>query len=117
MITIERTVDIPPDRRLVLDLPKTVPGGRANMIMVLSREETSTEIYADDDEAFQRILSHKFPTVEEMRAEAARKAAERQAYIEATGVDPQQKFCGCLKDVFDEDGAAIQRRMRDEWPD
>jgi hypothetical protein len=58
-----------------------------------------------------------FPTIEELKAEARRKAAERMAEMERTGVDPLARFAGCLKDVFPEDGLEYQRMMRDEWPD
>jgi hypothetical protein len=54
-----------------------------------------------------------FPTIEELKAEAAARFAE----MERTGVDPLAKFAGCLKDVFPEDGLEYQRMMRDEWPD
>jgi hypothetical protein len=58
-----------------------------------------------------------FPAIEELMAEARRKADERFAEMERTGVDPLQKYCGILKDVFPEDGLEYQRMMRDEWPD
>ncbi|MDR2588753.1 MAG: hypothetical protein LBC67_04935 [Spirochaetales bacterium] len=122
MITIQKTVDIPADRRLTVDLPKTIPSGRVNVRMVF---DTPAEPAAPDmaetapaaGDAVSRLLSHTFPTIEEIKAEAAQKAAKREAAIKATGVDPLQKYCGCLKDVFDEDGVVIQRRMRDEWPE
>jgi hypothetical protein len=53
------------------------------------------------------------PSIEELMAEAAAKHAE----MLRTGVDPLQKYCGCLKDAFPEDGLVYQRRLRDEWPD
>jgi hypothetical protein len=62
-------------------------------------------------------LWEPFPAIEELMAEAERKAAERVAEMERTGVDPLQKYCGILKDVFPEDGLEYQRMMRDEWPD
>jgi hypothetical protein len=55
--------------------------------------------------------------LENLKAEAGRKAAERFAEMEKTGVDPLAQFAGCLKDVFTEDGVEYQRRVRDEWPD
>jgi hypothetical protein len=65
------------------------------------------------------MLSHKFPTIEEIKAEAARKGAERAAAIKATGKDPIME----LRDSFKHapfagiDGVAYQREMRDEWPE
>jgi hypothetical protein len=121
MVTIERTVEIPPDRQLVLDLPETVPSGRVNIVLVVSHEEpsakTSPEVPADH--ALRRVLSHKFPTLEELEAEAARKAAEQQAYFDATGRDWFQDMRDSFKTTPFEgiDGVEYQRSMRDEWPD
>jgi hypothetical protein len=103
MITITQTVDIPADRRLHLDLPQSVPGGRADMVLVLSPAEKAPRVYTPEP----------FPSIEELKAEAAAKHAE----MLKTGVDPLARFAGCLKDVFTEDGVEYQRRMRDEWPD
>ncbi|MDR1148114.1 MAG: hypothetical protein LBK66_05730 [Spirochaetaceae bacterium] len=64
-----------------------------------------------------RYVPEPFPTLEELMAEAGRKAAERRAEMERTGIDPLARFAGCLKDVFTEDGVEYQRKMRDEWPD
>jgi hypothetical protein len=55
--------------------------------------------------------------IEELRAEGRRKAVERLTEMDRTGVDPLQKHCGALKDVFPEGGLEYQRRIRDEWPD
>ena len=86
MITIQRTVDIPP---------------------------------ATTEDAVSRLLNHQFPTIAELKAEAAQKAAEREAYFKATGKDPLIE----LRDSFKKtpfagiDGVEYQRAMRDEWPD
>ena len=42
MITIQRTVNIPPDKRLVLELPHTVPSGHVNVCLVVERAEIVT---------------------------------------------------------------------------
>ncbi|MDR1419031.1 MAG: hypothetical protein LBI86_01530 [Treponema sp.] len=39
MIAIQKTVDIPADRRLFIDLPETVPSGITNVVLVFSQEE------------------------------------------------------------------------------
>jgi hypothetical protein len=105
MITIEQTVAIPADRRLYLDLPQSVPSGRADMVLVLST--------AGSAETRRVYRPEPSPSIEELKAEAAAKYAE----ILKTGVDPLQKYCGCLKDFFTEDGLEYQQEMRDEWPD
>jgi hypothetical protein len=124
MVTIERTVDIPPNRHLSLHLPKTVPSGRVNIVLVVSRDEPSAkispEVSADPGEdALRRVLSQKFPTLEELEAESARKAAEQQAYYDATGRDMLEDILASFKTTPFEgiDGVEYQRSMRDEWPD
>jgi hypothetical protein len=113
MITIQRTVDIPADRRLLLDLPKAVPSGMVNIVLVVSSVDTPSEISANNS-AIPHVLSHTFPTIEEIKAEAARKADERMANPQ---MDPLLRYAGCLKNsgVFEGDAVAIQRKMRDEW--
>jgi hypothetical protein len=112
MITIKKTVDISADRRLHLDLtlPKTVPSGKISVVLVFPAVETSA---LEVRETQPPYMPEPFPTIEELKAEAATRFAE----IEKTGVDPLAQFAGCLKDVFPEDGIEYQRRMRDEWPD
>jgi hypothetical protein len=83
---------------------------RLNLIRVNSPELSVQE-------AAPPYTPEPFPTIEELKAEAGRKAAERMAEMEKTGVDPLARFAGCLKDVFPEDGLEYQRMMRDEWPD
>jgi hypothetical protein len=121
MITLQKTVDIPSNRRLTLDLPQTVPSGRVNVRLVFDAPESASEepVHDAGDDALARLLSHKFPTIEELKEEAARKAEKRQAVIKATGKDPIME----LRDSFKHspfagvDGVAYQREMRDEWPE
>ncbi|MDR1095986.1 MAG: hypothetical protein LBL31_06325 [Spirochaetaceae bacterium] len=112
MITIEKTVDISEDGRLHLDLtlPKTVPSGKTNVVLVFPAAETSEFEVRETPPPY---IGEHFPTIEELKAEATVRFAE----MERTGVDPLAPFAGCLKDVFPEDGLEYQRRMRDEWPD
>jgi hypothetical protein len=116
MITIQRTVDIPADRHLMFDLtvPETIPAGKAQVLVVLADNSAP-----QDTGPLDRLLAHKFPTIEEIKAEAAQKAAKREAAIKATGKDPIME----LRDSFKHapfagvDGVAYQREMRDEWPE
>ena len=114
MITIQRTIDIPPDRRLVLELPKTIPRGRVDVVLTL---DTPADPAAAED-AVSRLLNHQFPTIKELKAEAARKAAEREAYFKATGKDPIQELLDSMDGsaFAGVDGVAYQRAIRDEWP-
>jgi hypothetical protein len=105
MIAIEQTVDIAADRRLHLDmmLPETVPSGRTSVVLV----------FPSDKEAPRPYIPEPFPSIEELKAKAAAKYAE----MLETGIDPLQKYAGCLKGVYPEDAVAYQRELRDEWPD
>jgi hypothetical protein len=114
MITITRTVDIPADGHLQLDLPPGVPSGKADMVLVLSRAEGAERTA---EEAPPAVTAEPFPSIEELQEEARQKTAARLAEWEKTGVDPLARFAGRLKDVFPEDGVEYQRKMRDEWPD
>ncbi|MDR2098175.1 MAG: hypothetical protein LBP37_06615 [Spirochaetaceae bacterium] len=113
MLTIEQTVDIPADRHLHLDmaLPKSVPGGRTRVVLAFSPADAA-ESPAPETHAGV-YTPEPFPSIEELKAEAAAHYAEMQR----TGVDPLARFAGCLKDVFPEDGLEYQRKIRDEWPD
>jgi hypothetical protein len=108
MITLEKTVDIPADRRLHLDmaLPESVPSGRTRVILAFSPAN-----------ALENLTPEPFPPIEGLLNEAKQKAAERYAETQRTGVDPLARFAGSLKDVFPEGGLAYQRSIRDEWPD
>jgi hypothetical protein len=117
MITIEQTVDIPADRHLRLDmaLPKSVPGGRTHVVLTFSPAEAA-ESPAPETHAGV-YTPEPFPSIEELKAEAKQKAAERYAEMQRTGLDPLARFAGCLKYVVPEDGLEYQQKMRDEWPD
>jgi hypothetical protein len=111
MIAIEKIIEITADGRLRLDitLPKTIPGGRTNVVLVFpSLKNPSSE--AENTPC----LWEPFPGIEELKNEAGRKTAERLA--DPSG-DSLQKYCGCLKGFFPEDGVEYQRKLRDEWPD
>jgi hypothetical protein len=80
MIAIEQTIDITVDRLLHLDvaLPETVPSGRTSVVLV----------FPSDKEPPRPPLLKPSPSLEELEAEAGRKAAERLAEWEKTGIDP-----------------------------
>ena len=113
MITIEQTITIPADRRLHLDvaLPQSVPGGRTSIVLVIPTAENAERAA---EEASPVYVLKPDPTIEELMADARQKTEARLA---CPSGDPLQKYCGCLKDAFPEDGVVYQRRLRDEWPD
>jgi hypothetical protein len=100
--TIRKTVDIPADRRLYLELPQDTPTGAAEVIVFVP-------VNAEPESA----VSAPFPTMEELDADARRKTAERKA----TGKDPALEIRDSLKgrQIFGVDGVAYQRKIRDEW--
>ena len=113
MLTIEQTIDIPTDRRLHLDmtLPPSVPSGRTSIVLVFPTAEGAEKA---EGEAPRSHTPEPSPSIEELMEDARQKTAARLA---CPSGDPLQKYCGCLKDAFPEDGLEYQRRLRDEWPD
>jgi hypothetical protein len=111
MIAIEKTIEITADGRLRLDitLPKTIPGGRTNVVLVFPFVEGPVSETPDTSCSWEPFLG-----IEELKNEAKRKTAER--FADPSG-DSLQKYCGCLQSLFPEDGVECQRKMRDEWPD
>jgi hypothetical protein len=111
MITIQQIVDIPASRRISFDLPKTVPSGRASVVLVFDAPDVP---YGKIATLPGQDIPRQFPTIEELKAEAARKTTERLA---DPSRDSLARYAGCLADsrIFEGDTVAIQREMRDEW--
>jgi hypothetical protein len=99
MLTIRQTVNIPEDRRLSLELPKTAPVGKVTILLSLAAKG-------------QNQGSRPSPGIEELKAEADAKYAA----MLASGEDPLLKLRESLKGekVFSDD-IDYQRGMRDEW--
>ena len=93
-MSITQTVDIPPSRRLTIDVPREVPAGKTIL--------TFTPVPAI--------------TVSENRP---RTAAEALQMAEIRASDPNRKpisrHFGKHKGIFGGDGVAYQRTIRDEW--
>ena len=115
MMTIQQTIDIPTDRRLVLDLPDTVPSGQTSVRLIFTpinaaRQPAKSETCPQDAQP----QNHDNPPLDlrEARIHIAF-AAMRQ---DKSG-DSSRKFAGCLKgkNIFKGDPVAIQRTMRNEW--
>jgi hypothetical protein len=118
MITIQKTIDIPADRRLTLDLPKNIPSGRVNVCMVF---DTSTETAASLTEA-EPPAAETPPRGDDAPALYPldrREAINAIAWNYGKQNDSSRVYAGCLKGkgVFKGDPVAIQRKMRDEWQD
>jgi hypothetical protein len=110
MMTIQQTIDIPADRWLHLELPKTVPSGKFELRLIFTPLQAARKRQPED---FAHLLRDSPKTIEEAIAEARRKTVER---LENPAMDSMKKYAGCLKDssAFEGDPVEIQRRMRDE---
>ena len=109
--TICKTVDIPADRRLYLELPHDAPTGTAEVIVRVPVRSTP-----------QSAKLVPFPTMEE-KAELAemeelnKKAHEQYLAWKDSGKDPLIELRDSLngKQIFGVDGVEYQRSIRDEW--
>ncbi|MDR2434749.1 MAG: hypothetical protein LBD47_09300 [Treponema sp.] len=81
---------------------------------MMTIEQTVDIAAAESPAPESRNAREPFPTLEELKAEARRKTAER---LDDPSGDSLQKYCGCLKGVFLEDGVECQWKLHDEWPD
>jgi hypothetical protein len=112
MMTIQQTVDIPADRCLHLELPKTVPTGNTEVHITFLTVPAKVKSMA---ETLERLLQ-PLPSLEEFKREAAEKTAKRIA----CGREPfeeARKLLNGRRLLDGLDGVEYQRRMRDEWPD
>jgi hypothetical protein len=104
-MTIEQTVDIPPDHRLTIEVPKEIPTGETRVIIQFP---TPAAQVRDPSGADIDLPPSYAPE------EAIKIATQRLA-------DPNRKlpssYIGILPGYFGGDGVAYQRKLRDEWDD
>jgi hypothetical protein len=114
-MTIEQTVEIPADHRLVLELPPEIPTGKANAALTLVFEQGTGFDTLDDAEARRQIEELKRGELPRPRTiEEAIKQAEEQAA--KPGRTPLSSYFGIMKDYpLPQSGVEYQRSMRDEW--
>ena len=101
MIAVQKTVTIPEDRRLSIDLPESFPVGTATLLFALMDAVRVPPIEA------------AFPTIAELKRQAAEKTARRKA----EGRKPFDDLCGVLSGspALSGDPVEIVRTWRNEW--
>ena len=118
MTTLQQTVEIPADHRLVLDLPVSLPRGFADITLRIrpkmqKHQKTFIESLGDlygclkDSETFS---GDPMDIQKKMRDEWQFPFFRRKSVMD---------FYGCLKDseAFSGDSMDSQRKMSDEWPE
>jgi hypothetical protein len=112
-MTIEQTVEIPVDHRLVLELPHDIPLGRARVAITINSpadelENNEAEILRQIEQLKRNELPRP-QTIEEAIKQAETIAADPNRL-------PISRLFGILKDKpLRESGVEYQRRIRDEW--
>ena len=103
-MTITQTIEIPDDRRLIIDVPRKIPTGAAIITFTPALPK---------DVLCQRTDIASLPGGNARTIEEALKMAEAKAS------DPNRKpisrLFGKHKGIFGGDGVAYQRAIRDEW--
>jgi hypothetical protein len=112
-MTIEQTIEIPTDRRLVMELPRGIPVGRVKVALTINPVEEAPE--HNEAEILRQIEELK--RTELPRPRTIEEAIEQ---AEAIAADPDRlpisRLFGILKDKpFAESGVEYQRRIRNEW--
>ena len=97
------TVDIPADKRLVLELPETMPEGEASVTITAAGTKPAREA----------PIFPPLPALEELKEKARGKTAAR----EASGIDPWIEFRKSLNGghIFGVNALEYQQQMRNEW--
>jgi hypothetical protein len=113
-MTIEQTVTIPADRRLVIEVPETFTSGTISVVLLDAPETAAadTELQEIVKQAGERKVPVRFPdpkTVAEAVKQAKAKVADPNRL-------PISRFFGRCPGLFgDMDPIAYQRSIRDEW--
>jgi len=99
-MAITKTVNIPPSRRLVIDVPSEVPEGP--VILTFTSATAQAAIIADT------LPGGSYNSIEKALQAAGEKAADPNR-------KPISRHFGKHNGIFGGDGTAYQRAIRDEW--
>jgi hypothetical protein len=117
MMTVQQTINIPSDRWLHMELPKTVPSGKFDLRLIFTPMQTEAAKWEAPiaPNLAKKQHDNQPLTVAEARTEIARKKLCRRQ--DPSYEDSSHKYAGCLngRNVFKGDPVEIQRKMRDEW--
>jgi hypothetical protein len=97
-MSITQTVEIPVSRRLIIDVPREIPVGRAVLVFTPISDASVIDPKSRRD---PRTIEEAMIMAEERAADPNRK--------------PLSRHFGKHKGIFDGDGVAYQRAIRDEW--
>jgi hypothetical protein len=120
-MVIEQTVEIPADRRLILDLPlpENIPPGPARVVAAIVPEHGQHTAPGEEEARRRREEAVKNdPRVQEILRAGAARAEARASGLSGGSLKP---WYGILADSKawgrELDTAAEIRRLRDEWAD
>ena len=100
-MTITQTVEIPENRRLVIDVPREIPGKSVVLTFAPASAITTT-------------VSEALPGSSGNHEETPQAGAETTAYPNRK---PISYYFGIFSPDTFGDGVAYQRKLRDEWDD
>ena len=110
MITLQKTVDIPADRRIRLDIkaPDAIPNGRTEVLLSFPAVETaeSAALLGRDAPPAKAAQEPWIPLISWLRKR--REERFRRAVMRVAG-------CLANSSVFEGDPVQVIRKMRDEW--
>ena len=92
IMTIEQTIDIPADHRLILDIPKEFPAGTAQMIIKFPVKEDDDTSWFEKGEGCPICAKHRDPKTGEPLYNAETIAAIEEGDAMLRGEIPAQRF-------------------------
>jgi hypothetical protein len=118
-MTIEQTVEIPADHRLVLNLPEYIPSGTADMkVTIISRKKTGYHTAKSLKNLSGRWKNSPHFGGDGLLARIRAFLHDHSPFRSAFSKHFYE-FYGCARGagVFEGDAADIVREWRGEWPD